>query len=55
VNTSIANAGDDAVLEGKQYHIIQTWMARVQTWMAVVLTGDLTRPTDISYDYPSIT
>jgi hypothetical protein len=43
-STSAVNACEDAVLAGKQYHIIQTWMTRAITWSAVVDTGDLTSP-----------
>jgi hypothetical protein len=43
-STSAVNACEDAVLAGKAYHIIHTWMTRAITWSAVVDTGDLTSP-----------
>jgi hypothetical protein len=37
-------ACDVAVLSGKLYHTIHTWITRVTTCNAVVLTGDLMTP-----------
>lgn len=39
--TKARYACEVAVLCGKLYHTIQTWMTRVTTCKAVVLTGDL--------------
>lgn len=46
--TKTRKAWDDAVLAGKVYQIIQTWITRVKTCIAVVLTGDFMRPAIIS-------
>ena len=52
--TKIRNAWDAAVLAGKLYQIIQTWITRVKTCMEVVLTGDLMRPLLISIEPPNV-